>query len=134
MYRPQMRTMSAAMCSMNTEALLLNGGGHRLFMSNNVILLTLEKLSDGMEAFQLYARIEGRLPKTMRTYQQAFRDLINFCGSTDVELHKFTQGDFRRWISTRLDQGYAKSTINVRLRSIRAFFNWLARGHVLALL
>jgi len=92
---------------------------------------TLQTMAEAIDAFLLYARVDGRLPKTMRTYHQAFQDFLKFLGTAEIPLTQLTQGEFRRWISTRLDQNYSKVTINIRLRVIRAFCNWLVReGHL----
>ncbi|MBI1744673.1 tyrosine-type recombinase/integrase [Candidatus Acetothermia bacterium] len=90
----------------------------------------LEIFSEAIEAFHLFARIEGRSPKTIKTYQDAFQDILNFVEGT-VSLSQLTPGEFRRWIATRIDEGYAKSTINIRLRVLRTLFFWLTReGHI----
>ena len=36
-------------------------------------------------------------------------------------------GDVRRWIAHKLDAGYRKATVNIRLRALKAAFNWLYR-------
>ena len=36
-------------------------------------------------------------------------------------------GDVRRWIAHKLDGGYRKATVNIRLRALKAAFNWLYR-------
>ncbi|MBI1741526.1 tyrosine-type recombinase/integrase [Candidatus Acetothermia bacterium] len=93
---------------------------------------TLRTLADAIDAFLLYARIEARLPSTMHCYEEAFQDLIGFVGTINIPLTQLTAGEFRRWIATRLDQGYAKTTINVRLRVFRTLFFWLVReGYIL---
>ena len=91
---------------------------------------TLERLSQAMDAFQLYARIEGRSSKTIQVYDVAFRDVLSFLG--DPELTRVSSHDFRRWIAAKLEAGYSKVTINIRLRALRAFFNWLVREGYLA--
>ncbi|MBI1742381.1 site-specific integrase [Candidatus Acetothermia bacterium] len=88
---------------------------------------TIRCLPEAIEAFTLFARIEGRSPKTIQTYHVAFQDLTGFLGSSNVELLQLTSGDFRRWIETRLNEDYSKVTINIRLRALRAFFNWLVQ-------
>jgi integrase/recombinase XerD len=106
-----------------------NGGVLRSFMTH---LQSLATLQDGFEAFSLYARVEGRSPKTLLTYQRAFRDLLEFLGNNEKLLASLNAGIFRSWIAQRLDEGYSKVTINIRLRSLQAFFNWLVReGHLI---
>jgi integrase/recombinase XerD len=84
-----------------------------------------QTLSDALEAFQLYGRIEGKSRKTLEVYRVAFGDLIGYVG--DVEVTDLKAGDVRRWIAHKLDGGYSKTTVNIRLRALRACFNWLYR-------
>lgn len=92
---------------------------------------TFDSLAEAMDAFQLYARIEGRSSKTLQVYTVAFSDLLSFLGG-DKPLPEVGAGDIRRWIAHKLDAGYSKVTINIRLRALRAFFNWLMREGYLA--
>jgi len=80
-------------------------------------------LSEALEAYRLFSRIEGRSPKTLKVYEIAFRDLIGFVG--DVPITELRTGDVRRWIAHKLDEGYSKTTVNIRLKHIRACFRWL---------
>lgn len=87
---------------------------------------TFETLQEAMDAFQLYARIEGRSRKTLDVYTVAFSDLLNFLGG-DKPLADIGAAHIRQWIAHKLDAGYSKVTVNIRLRALRAFFNWLVR-------
>jgi site-specific recombinase XerD len=87
-------------------------------------------LSEALEAFKLCSRIEGKSSRTLQTYEEAFQDLLAFVG--DVPLAQLKPGNVRRWLAHKLDQGYAKATISIRLRSLRAAFNWLYREGLLA--
>jgi site-specific recombinase XerD len=87
-------------------------------------------LSEALEAFKLCSRIEGKSPRTLRTYEEAFQDLLAFVG--DVPLVRLKPGDVRHWLAHKLDQGYAKATVSIRLRALKACFNWLYREGLLA--
>ncbi len=87
---------------------------------------TFSLLSEAFEAFQLYARIEGRSHKTVEVYRVAFQDVLSFLGQQRA-FSDVGAGDIRRWIAHKLDAGYSKTTINIRLRALRAFYNWLVR-------
>ena len=78
-----------------------------------------------LEAFCVYGRIEGKSRKTLEVYRVAFEDLIAFVG--DVSAEELRPGDVRRWIAHKLDEGYSKATVNIRLRALKAAFNWLYR-------
>lgn len=92
---------------------------------------TFETLQEAMDAFQLYARIGGRSRKTLEVYTVAFSDLLCWLGG-DRALVGITPADIRQWIAHKLDAGYSKTTINIRLRALRAFFSWLVREGYLA--
>ncbi len=95
-------------------------------------LQSLVTLQDGIDTFLLYARVDGRSNRTRATYQQAFKDLLSFLSDRFTTITSLTPGIFREWIAHRLDEGYSKVTINIRLRSLQAFFNWLVReGHLI---
>jgi site-specific recombinase XerD len=90
---------------------------------------TCHLLSEAMEGFKLFARVEGRSPKTLQIYQVAFEDLLSTI--RDLPANEVTPGDVRHWITAKLDRNFSKVTINLRLRAIRAFFSWLTReGHL----
>lgn len=95
-------------------------------VSETVTRRTFEWLSEAFEAFQLYARIEGRSSKTLEVYRVAFQDVLSFLGE-EIALADIGAGDIRRWIAHKLDAGYSKVTVNIRLRALRALFNWLVR-------
>ncbi len=95
-------------------------------VSETVNQRTFGQLSAAFEGFQLYARIEGRSAKTLEVYRVAFQDVLSFLGES-IALSDVAAGDIRRWIAHKLDAGYSKTTINIRLRALRAFFNWLVR-------
>lgn len=90
---------------------------------------TSQTLSEALDAFKLYSRIEGKSKKTLDVYHVAVSDLIAFVG--DKPVTELTAGEIRRWIAHKLDAGYSKTTVNIRLRALRALFHWLYReGHL----
>ena len=78
-------------------------------------LRILQIFAEAIDDFLLYARVDGRLPKTMQTYHQTFQDFLRFLGTAEISLTELTQGEFRRWISTRLNENYSKVTINMQV-------------------
>ncbi len=81
-------------------------------------------LSDLLRAFSLYGRVQGYSPQTLKTYRVAFTDLMDFLG--DVPVEKVTAERVQAWIDFRLET-LSKTTINIRLKHIRAAFAWLHR-------
>lgn len=86
-------------------------------------------ISQAVESYKLFARVEGRSARTLQTYETACADFIGFMG--DVPLKEVTEDNVRRWIAHKLDRGYAKTTINIRLRVLRSLFHFLFQeGHL----
>ncbi|MDW8031911.1 MAG: hypothetical protein RMJ29_08905 [Candidatus Bipolaricaulota bacterium] len=50
-------------------------------LTQTPIRRTFETLTEAMDAFQLYARIEGRSRKTLEVYETAFSDLLDWLGN-----------------------------------------------------
>ncbi len=92
-----------------------------------LLVSSIETLQQAIDAYILFAKIEGRMPSTLITYQEAFADLEDYLGSLDKLLSELSQEIFRNWIAERLREGYAKATINIRLRVFRSLFHWLQR-------
>lgn len=86
-------------------------------------------LGQAVDAFMMFARVEGRAKQTIKTYEIAFKSFLGFAG--DPVISEITAGLIRAYISKLLEADYAKTTVNIRLRVLRAFFNWLVReGHL----
>jgi site-specific recombinase XerD len=87
------------------------------------------RLSDALEWAKLHGRIEGRSPRTLEAYEAAFRSLMAHIG--DVPLDELRPGDLRRWMAALLDAGYAKASVSLWLRSVRAVLSRLHREGLL---
>jgi len=79
-------------------------------------------LSQGLDAFLLALRVQGRSPQTLDLYERSIKPLIAFLGDPPVEV--VTTGDLRRYLAC-LGERVKPTTVGIRWRSIRAYFNWL---------
>lgn len=70
-------------------------------------------LTDDLDSFLLYGRVEGRSKRTLEIYDQAFQSFLDHVG--EVATDDVTPAMIRSWLSAYLDAGYAKTTINMRL-------------------
>ncbi len=83
------------------------------------------RLSEVLDSWVLYSRIEGKSPRTLEKYRDAFRALIRAVG--DLPASELKPGDVRRWIAHELDRGSSKAAVDIRLRALKACFNRLHR-------
>ncbi len=79
-------------------------------------------LSQGLEAFLLALRVQGRSSQTLALYERSVREFIACLG--DQPLDDVTPGDLRRYLA-HLAARVKPATVGIRWRSVRAFLNWL---------
>lgn len=82
-----------------------------------------------VEAFQVYCRSKGLARRTLEIYGEALAQLEKFLGGPSVPLPSIQQ--LRMFSVQLLDRGLAPTTVSIRLRAIRAFFNFLVRDGLL---
>ena len=83
-----------------------------------------------IESFLDYIRYERNLAE--RTIEEYGSDLIQFRnfvheGEEEIELDAVTTEMVREWIVSLMDRGLLSSTVNQKLSSLRAFYNYLLR-------
>jgi integrase/recombinase XerD len=88
-------------------------------------------LFEVFERFMAQKRTEGLAIKTLEDYEVHFGDLIGYLGG-DIDLDQVTADLFRGYIDWMLhDRGLAVSTVNVRIRTMRAFVRYAySEGHL----
>jgi len=84
-----------------------------------------QSFQEAVETFMLFARTEGRARSTLELYRYAFQSFA--LSLNGIDLQEIDVNILRNYISTLLDKGYAKPTINIRLKVLRAFFNFLVK-------
>ena len=82
-----------------------------------------------VEAFRVYCRSKGLARRTLEIYGNALAQLQAFLGGSTAALPSSKQ--LRAFAVQLLDQGLAPTTVSIRLRAIRAFFNFLVRDGLL---
>jgi len=81
-------------------------------------------LEEYMEEFIEFKRINGISESTISLYRLAFDTLKEIYANTDLQ--SLTKSDYTDFIKQMRGYYPCKTTLNIRLRSIRSFFNWLA--------
>ena len=91
--------------------------------------MTLSDVNEAyLRSFTRELRSRGRAAKTVQSYNEAARLLINFLGIEDVsetspaQVQSFTEDQLGR---------HSHSTAAVRFRSLQQFFNWLVREDII---
>ncbi|MFC2099638.1 tyrosine-type recombinase/integrase [Candidatus Bipolaricaulota bacterium] len=75
----------------------------------------------------MYCRAKGLARTTLQTYQYSLNRLRECLESSGSEPPLPTRHDLRRFCENMLEQGLARGTIRVRMRSVRVFANFLER-------
>ncbi|MCS7197561.1 MAG: tyrosine-type recombinase/integrase [Candidatus Bipolaricaulota bacterium] len=86
--------------------------------------------SQAFDAYMLYMAVEGRSRRTQELYREILTRFLGFVG--DRLLSEITSRDLRAYIAHLQGQGCKHSTINIHLRAIRAWLNFLYREGMLA--
>jgi len=73
------------------------------------------------------ARVDGRSHKTLGIYQDTFKSFNRFVGNSSMALSEIKAATIRAYLSHLLDRGLKKNSVGIRLRVLKAFFNWLYR-------
>ena len=82
-------------------------------------------LVDCMNGFVNYKQTEGMSQRTLKDYQSHFHYLMKFLEDEDISRKEMTKDVFREYISWMLyEQGLSPVTVNVRLRTLRAFLRF----------
>jgi len=82
---------------------------------------------DTVRVFVTYCKARGLAPRTVQTYISSLRRLREFLLTTDGELGIPSADQLRGFIVHLLEEGLAKTSVGIHMRSIRCFCNFLAR-------
>ncbi|MCQ6276299.1 tyrosine-type recombinase/integrase [Bacillus sp. V3B] len=86
---------------------------------------SLDTISGLYERFCNYKQTEGVSQRTLKDYQSHFHYLMKFLDDEDISRKEMTRDVFREYISWMLyEQGLSPVTVNVRLRTLRAFLRF----------
>lgn len=70
-------------------------------------------------------------PNTIRNYRIDISDYLRWIDRSDLDLTTLTSRQARRYLSELDSAGYARTTINRRLSSIKSFYKWLNRMQII---
>ena len=86
---------------------------------------SLDTISGLYERFCNYKQTEGVSQRTLKDYQAHFHYLMKFLEDEDISRKEMTKDLFREYTSWMLyEQGLSPVTVNVRLRTLRAFLRF----------
>ena len=86
---------------------------------------SLDTISGLYERFCNYKQTEGVSQRTLKDYQTHFHYLMKFLEDEDISRKEMTKDLFREYTSWMLyEQGLSPVTVNVRLRTLRAFLRF----------
>jgi len=96
------------------------------------------RLSEAIKALLIATKVEGRSPRTLETYRQKLKPLLEFLG--DVEVEQITTDDLRQYVAFLMDRptiyvghpthkerpgSLSPFTIASHVRAFKRLFNWL---------
>jgi len=84
-------------------------------------------LEGAVQLFDLYCRSKGLAERTVETYRDALRGLRDFLTGAGCGQQIPTAQSLRTYMAWMLERGLSPTTAAIRMRSIRAFCNFLAR-------
>jgi len=92
------------------------------------------ELADLVKYYETYHRSEGSSPKTVKWYREVLESFVSWLKLQGrlTDLGSINQMDVREFILSLREKRYhgralSSSTLNNRVRALRAFFSWLAR-------
>ena len=84
-------------------------------------------LDPAVDMYMLCCKARGLARRTLVTYHAALKELRAFLEPQDRPCPVPTRIELRAFVTELLRRGYARSTISIRMRAIRAFSNFLVR-------
>ena len=83
-----------------------------------------------IDNFLTFLVAKGDAPRTVDTYRQRLKMLVEFAEET--ELSAYTPELIDRWVADERRRGLAAVTVNGRLRDARSFFRWCEQRGLIA--
>lgn len=82
-------------------------------------------LTEALEQFNYASKIEGKAQKTLQQYDYVLNKFRKSLEMDDPHISSISPEDVRSYLKNLIDQDYAKATIAIHFRVLRALFNWL---------
>lgn len=85
---------------------------------------------ESVALYKTYCKAKGLSKRTLETYESSLEQLRCFLDASGARGCLPTRQDLRAFIAGLLEAGYARTTISIRMRAIRAFGSFLEREEV----
>jgi site-specific recombinase XerD len=85
------------------------------------------RFAEAEELYRLYCRARGLSPRTLDTYFSSLAYLRTFLAVDGVGAEIPSSQHLRAYIASMLERGLSRGTVQVRMRAVRAFCNFLVR-------
>jgi len=86
---------------------------------------------EARDLFALYCRAKGLSARTLETYLASIDELGSFLAQSGRGEGIPSPQDIRAFVVSLLDRSLARTTISIRMRSVRCFLNFLVREEVI---
>lgn len=81
-------------------------------------------LAESRASFERYLRATGKRPRTIETYLAAL-DLFTSYRGPETDATAVRRSEIEGWLIGLREDGNSHSTVSIRYRALRAYFNWL---------
>jgi len=88
------------------------------------------KISEGLKYIILTKKSEKASKWTIRDYNVVLKEFMVFLG--DIEVEEIVKQDIMEFIEHLFERGLSETTVNIRIRYLRAYFNSLIEDNLLS--
>jgi len=85
------------------------------------------RFDEMVQVFTLYCKSKGLADRTLQTYKSSLKKLEEYLNCYDTDSEAITPSHLRGFVAEQLEKGLSRSSIAIHMRSVRVFFNFLAR-------
>jgi len=88
------------------------------------------RFDEMVQVFTLYCKSKGLADRTLQTYESSLEKLTDYLHRDGTDSEAITPNHLRGFVAEQLEKGLSRSSIAIHMRSVRVFFNFLARERV----
>jgi integrase/recombinase XerD len=85
------------------------------------------RFDEMIQVFKLYCKSKGLADRTLQTYESSLEKLRDYLNGYGTDSEVITPNHLRGFVAEQLEKGLSRSSVAIHVRSIRVFFNFLAR-------
>lgn len=85
------------------------------------------RFDEMVQVFTLYCKSKGLADRTLQTYESSLKKLTDYLNRDGTDGEVITSNRLRGFVAEQLEKGLSRSSIAIHMRSVRVFFNFLAR-------